>query len=453
MFSNSPFLAACQECGLVSRVPNLLEDQVASCPRCGNSLVTRIKGCHSKVFAYGLAALILQGVSCFFPFMAIDVEGISQQVALIDVLVVFFYFNKAALASLLLLTIIFLPAFYLMGLMTLFAMAWYSATSQTCLGDSSWVKRLFRFVFCVEPWLLVDIFFIGALISIIKMASLSDISIGMAFWTYFVFALLVVKCSRKADRHLLCAYLFAPVSTGDVQPGDSHLTGNHLVCYLCNQINPVTDRPVTDKKVDRLTHCQRCHFRLYPYNPGKSIRLTTAVLMTSMIFYFPANLYPMMYTTSFGDTDGSTIMDGVILLWKLGSYPVALVILTASIILPLTKMLILVHLLWSQRRQEEEALQVVLERLKLYRFIEVIGRWSMIDVFVVAILTALVQFGELMRVTPGRAVFYFALVVIFTLLSTRFFDPRILWKNIPCTHSDGHMTARNCRRFDRQEAL
>ncbi|WP_419832869.1 PqiA/YebS family transporter subunit [Endozoicomonas atrinae] len=448
MPSDSPLLAACQECGMVSRVPSLLEDQVASCPRCGNSLVTRIKGCHSKVFAYGLAALILQGVSCFFPFMAIDVEGISQQVALIDVLIVFFYFNKAALASLLLLTIIFLPAFYLMGLMVLFAMAWYSGTSQQYLGDSTWVKRLFRFVFCVEPWLLVDIFFIGALVSIIKMASLSDISIGIAFWTYFVFALLVVKCSRMADRHWLCTYLFSPVSTADVQPGDSHLTGNHLVCHLCGQINPATDG-----NVDKVTHCQRCHFRLYPYNPGQSIRLTTAVLMTSLIFYFPANLYPMMYTTSFGDSDGSTIMDGVILLWKLGSYPVALVILTASIILPLTKMLILLHLLWSQHRREEEASQVVLERLKLYRFIEVIGRWSMIDVFVVAILTALVQFGELMRVTPGRAVFYFALVVIFTLLSTRFFDPRILWKNIPCTYDDGHMTSKGCLRFDQKAEL
>ena len=432
---------------MVSRVPHLPEDQTAFCPRCGNSLVVRIKGCHSKVFAYGLAALILQVVSCFFPFMAIDVEGITQQVALIDVLIVFFYFHKAALASLLLLTIIFLPAFYLVGLITLFAMAWYSATAQKHPGDSAWAKRLFRFVFCIEPWLLVDIFFIGALVSIIKMASLSDISIGNAFWTYFFFALLVVKCSRMADRHWLCAYLFAPVSTGDVQPGDSHLTGNHLVCRLCNQINPVTD-----SNVDAPGHCQRCHFRLYPYNPGQSIRLTAALLITSLIFYFPANLYPMMYTTSFGDSNGSTIMEGVIFLWNEGSYPVALVILAASIILPLSKMLILTHLLWSLRRQGE-ASQVVLERLHLYRFIEVIGRWSMIDVFVVAILSALVQFGELMGVTPGRAVFYFALVVIFTLLSTGFFDPRILWQNISDPDCHGHKTPKDCLRFDNKEAL
>ncbi len=178
---------------MVSQVPCLLEDQVASCPRCDSTLITRIKGCHNKVFAYGVAALILLGVSCFFPFMAINVEGISQQIALFDVLIVFFYFNKAALASLLLLTIIFLPALYLVGLMTLFAMAWFSASRGEYLGAHDGVKRLFRFVFCIEPWLLVDIFFIGALVSIIKMASLSDISIGIAFWTYFVFALLVVN--------------------------------------------------------------------------------------------------------------------------------------------------------------------------------------------------------------------------------------------------------------------
>lgn len=448
MVSNPPLLAACQECGMVSRVPDLLEDQTASCPRCGYSLVTRIADCHSKVFSYSLAALILQSVSCFFPFLAINVNGISQHVSLVDVLTVLFYFNKAALASLLLLTIIFLPAFYLMGLATLFIMALRSATSQNYFGNSRWVKRLFRFVFLVKPWLLVDIFFIGAIVSIIKTMSLSDISIGIAFWTYLVFALLVVKCSRMVDRYQLCAHLFAPVNTVDVRPGDSHLTGNHLACHLCNQINPTAN-----KSIDKLSCCQRCHSYLHPYDPERSTRLTTAVLIASLIFYFPANLYPIMYTTSFGDTNGSTIMDGITLLWRLGSYPIALVILTASIILPLTKMLILAHLLWIQRREEEETFQVTLERLKLYRFIEIIGRWSMIDVFVVAILTTLIQFGELMRITPGRAIFYFTLVVIFTLLSTYFFDPRTLWRNAPCTFVNNNTTFKDTCDLTKRQSL
>ena len=136
----------------------------------------------------------------------------------------------------------------------------------------------------------------------------------------------------------------------------------------------------------------------------------------------------VMFTTSFADTIGSTIADGVILLWHMGSYPVALVIFTASIILPVSKMLILLYLLWSRRNLPRESARGALEKLKLYRFIEVIGRWSMIDVFVVAILSALVQFGNLMAITPGPAVFYFCSVVILTIIATRLFDPRVLWQ-------------------------
>ena len=349
--------------------------------------------------------------------MAISVKGISQHIALFDALSVFNYFNDTSLTALLMLTIIFLPILYLLGLMVLYAMA---KTSNTCLGERPAVKKLFRVVVHAEHWLMADIFFVGVLVSIIKLSSLTDIAVNSAFWAYLIFVLLLLKYSRADDRHWLCQKLFAPVSTGNVRPGDTHLDGNHLVCSLCSQINPTHDH--TDER------CQRCHAKLHPFDPVHSSSVTIAILIAAIIFYFPANLYPMMFTTSLADTIGSTITDGVILLWHMGSYPVALVILTASIILPITKMLILLYLLWSQRNLSQETVQGALEKLKLYRFIEVIGRWSMVDVFVVAILSALVQFGNLMVITPGPAVFYFCLVVILTVVSTRLFDPRILWQ-------------------------
>ncbi len=402
---------------MVSQVPDLPEGQEASCPRCNHTLIRAVKDSPDKVFALGTAALVVMAISCFFPFMAISVQGISQQIALFDALSVFHYFNDNSLATLLLLTIIFLPALYLLGLMALFVLA---KTSSTYPGKHPLVKTLFRFVARSEPWLLADIFFVGVLVSIIKLSSLTDVTVNSAFLAYLVFVLLLLKCSRATDRHWLCQHLFIPVSTGDVQPGDTHLDGNHLVCHLCSQINPTSDHTPS--------RCQRCHATLHPFAPVRSSNMATAVLIAAIIFYFPANLYFMMFTTSFGSTIGSTIMDGVILLWHMGSYLVALVILTASIILPITKMLILSYLLWSQRNLAHESTAGALEKLKLYRFIEVIGRWSMIDVFVVALLTALVQFGNLMEITPGAAVFYFALVVIFTVVATNLFDPRTLWQ-------------------------
>lgn len=417
MATHYPLLAACNECGMVSQVPDLLEGQEASCPRCNHTLINRVRDCPNKVFAYGTSVLIVLAISCFFPFMAISVKGISQHIALFDALSVFHYFDDTSLAALLMLTIIFLPVLYLLGLMALYAMA---KSGSSCPGEQPAVKKLFRVVVRTEHWLMADIFFVGVLVSIIKLSSLTDIAVGSAFWAYLLFVLLLLKCSRTADRHWLCQHLFAPVSTGSVRPGDTHLDGNHLVCPLCSQINPTHDHAYE--------RCQRCHARLPSFDPAHSSNVTLAVLIAAIIFYFPANLYPMMFTTSFADTIGSTIADGVILLWHMGSYPVALVIFTASIILPVSKMLILLYLLWSRRNLPRESARGALEKLKLYRFIEVIGRWSMIDVFVVAILSALVQFGNLTAITPGPAVFYFCSVVILTIISTRLFDPRILWQ-------------------------
>ena len=434
MATHLPSLLACDECGLVSELPDLHDNQAASCPRCDHTLVTQVKDSGKTVLACGITALIVLAVSCSFPFMAISVKGISQKIALLDALSVFYYFNDSTLASLLLITTIVLPVFYLLGLMTLFVMAGRWSATGRYVGDHPAVKGLFRFVFAAEPWLLSDIFFVAVLVSIIKMASMTDITVGIAFWTYFIFALLVIKCTRSIDKYWLCNHLFRPVSTGGVKAGDTHLDNNHRVCHLCQQINPIT--PSSGH-----TRCQRCYAHLPAFNSARSASMTLAFLIAAIIFYFPANLYPMMYTTSFGAELGSTIMDGVILLWKMGSYPVALVILTASIILPMTKMLILMHLLWVQNNPMRMATPTynALEKLKHFRFIEVIGRWSMIDVFVVAILTSLIQFGELMLVTPGAAVFYFASVVVFTLLSAYFFDPKVLWVIKDGYVKDGHI--------------
>ncbi len=135
----------------------------------------------------------------------------------------------------------------------------------------------------------------------------------------------------------------------------------------------------------------------------------------------------MMYTSSLGTTETSTIMDGVILLWNMGSYPIAMIIFIASVFVPLTKMLILGWLFFSAGKQEKDNEVDPGTKLKYYRVTEIIGRWSMIDVFVVAILTALVQLKGLMSISPGPAALYFALVVVLTICAALAFDPRVFW--------------------------
>lgn len=170
-------------------------------------------------------------------------------------------------------------------------------------------------------------------------------------------------------------------------------------------------------------HCVRCGSRLYQRKPF-SVQRSWAFLITALILYVPANLYPIMNTTSLGIKDEKTIIGGVILLWSMKSYPVAVIIFTASIVIPLLKFLVIGLLLFSIWKGHSGKLN---QQTRLFRIIEYIGPWSMIDVFVVILLVALIQFGGIATVLPGSTAMAFAGMVITTMLSAISFDTRLLW--------------------------
>ena len=169
--------------------------------------------------------------------------------------------------------------------------------------------------------------------------------------------------------------------------------------------------------------CRRCGTTLHFRKPD-SIRRAWALLIAAYALYLPANLLPIMETRSLFGTQQDTIMSGVIYLWSSGSWVLALVVFIASVAVPLLKMLSLTVLLISvQRRWRGQALP----RTRLYRFLELIGRWSMLDVYVVTILVALVQVQSLALIRPGPGVLAFAAVVVLSMLATMAFEPRLIW--------------------------
>jgi len=146
--------------------------------------------------------------------------------------------------------------------------------------------------------------------------------------------------------------------------------------------------------------------------------------VTSVMLYIPAKLLPIMITQVLGSKLPSTIMSGVALLWGEGSYPVAMVIFIASIMVPSLKMLAIAWLCWDANSNKE----IDRERLHLvYEVVEFVGRWSMIDVFVIAVLSALVRMGQLMSIYPDMGAILFASVVILTMFAAMTFDPRLIW--------------------------
>ena len=158
-----------------------------------------------------------------------------------------------------------------------------------------------------------------------------------------------------------------------------------------------------------------------------SIQRTMALLVTASLLYIPANLYPVMYTDALGSSEASTIMGGVVLLINLGSAPVALVIFVFSVMVPSAKLMAMFYLVWTVERNSPLDRR---QRSTLYRVVEFIGKWSMVDIFVVTILVALVQLGGLLVILPGIAAVSFAGVVIITIIAAESFDSRLIWDNM-----------------------
>ncbi|MEM9159551.1 MAG: paraquat-inducible protein A [Verrucomicrobiota bacterium] len=156
----------------------------------------------------------------------------------------------------------------------------------------------------------------------------------------------------------------------------------------------------------------------------RSVQRSLAYLITAFILYFPANFLPIMYTSQLGRSSPSTIIGGVITLWVHGSYVIAAIIFIASVFVPSAKMLVIAHLLFTANAKENPSPK---QNASLLHMTEVIGRWSMIDVFVVAVLVAMIQLGKVMYIQPGPAALAFAGVVIATMLSAMSFDPRLIW--------------------------
>lgn len=169
--------------------------------------------------------------------------------------------------------------------------------------------------------------------------------------------------------------------------------------------------------------CPRCHARLHVRKP-ESVSRTWAYVIAAFILYIPANTLPILVTRSLFETQSNTIMSGVLLFWRSGSWFVAGLIFFASIVVPLTKLIALSLLLASvQRRTCWQPYQ----RARLYRLVDVIGRWSMLDIYVAALSVALVQIESFASMRIGLGAVAFGAVVVLTMFAVQAFDPRLIW--------------------------
>lgn len=183
-------------------------------------------------------------------------------------------------------------------------------------------------------------------------------------------------------------------------------------CHICGALDEVKNE-----------HCYRCGAKLHLRKPNSIIR-SWALLIAAALLYIPANTLPMMTVTSLGQDEPSTILAGVLQLIDLGMWPIAMVIFVASIFIPVLKLVALAWLLVSVQNNSKKRLR---ERIRIYGIVDWVGRWSMVDVYVVAVLAALVQLGDLIQITANAGITMFGAVVILSVLAAEAFDPRLIW--------------------------
>jgi paraquat-inducible protein A len=197
-------------------------------------------------------------------------------------------------------------------------------------------------------------------------------------------------------------------------------------CHSCNLVSRV---PAARNR-HIAARCPRCGAALHARKPD-SLARTWALVVAAGICYLPANLLPIMKVTSLGNTQADTILSGVIYLTVHGMWPLALVVFIASVFVPLAKMIILVSLLISVQRRSQWR---PVDRTRLYRITEAVGRWSMVDIYVVTIMVALVKLGNLATIEAQAGAVFFGAVVVITMIAAMTFDPRLIWDNLEATH-------------------
>ena len=403
-------LRVCHECDLLLALPPLKTGEKANCQRCNHTLVRRQASAAERSLALAIATLILLGLSLSFPFLGFSLQGFGNGIELSETVSSLVDFNQFVVALIILLTVFVLPLLYL------------TALSWLCIGiirsqplpQSTLLARTLKHV---TPWMMADVFVIGTLVSAIKIVGMAEVELGLSFWTVCGYALVLLFTPQSVDRDWLWQALDAkPIApTGGLlgqEAAPQGLTG----CNTCGLVNSVTAGG----------RCERCDEPLHPYH-GVNTQTTLALLAAAMLMFIPANLYPIMISTSLGSTEPSTIGAGVLMFFQSGDWPIAVIILIASILVPVGKMLSLLWLCFVVQRQQQHPMGR-LTRNRLYRITEFIGRWSMVDVFVVAILVALIHSGDLISIAPGPAALAFTSVVILTMLSAMMFDPRSIWQ-------------------------
>jgi paraquat-inducible protein A len=274
------------------------------------------------------------------------------------------------------------------------------------IGADAPLGKLFRWTAGLRPWVMIEVYLVGCCVAYTRLESVGTVNVGAGGWCLLAATLATVLASLKLDEQ----------SVWDALPPRNSLTvpTQPISCETCELLIDAAREH---------SACPRCGAPVRRRKPD-AIRRTVALVIAGFLLYLPANLLPVLTIERFGRDEPSTIVSGVHELITSGLWPLAIIVFTASVVVPLVKLFGLTLMLVMTRLRSRRWL---VGRTRMYRFIDRIGRWSNIDVFMISILAALLQFGTLTRLRPQPGAIAFAAVVVVTMLASRSFDARVMW--------------------------
>ncbi|MDO9714176.1 paraquat-inducible protein A [Paracraurococcus lichenis] len=403
----------CPDCGLRQVVPALRPGTAAHCLRC-NRLLRRAR--HEplgRALALNLAALVLIGVACLMPLMTVSAGGMDLSANLFSGPKNLRSDGLWELSAVVLFTSVAAPV------VKVLAMTYVLGGLQS---RRPWrhLRQVFAWIEWLRPWSMVEVYLLGVFVAYVKLIDLVHIELGPAIYALGALMLTMVAADAVLDRQAVWEALDRqeadPARASWESPGlmPEPMVGA-IACEVCGLLGqPDPDWPA---------HCLRCGARLHHRKPNSMAR-AWALMIAAVIFYGPANFYPVLTVIQLGSGAPSTIMGGVVELLASGMLPLAALVFCASVVIPVLKLIALGAMLVATRLGSARWLR---DRTRAYRIVAAIGRWSMIDVFMASILVALVHFGGLVNIRSGFGAVAFASVVILTMLAAEAFDPRLMW--------------------------
>jgi paraquat-inducible protein A len=409
-------LIACHECDLLQRETTLPRNGIARCTRCGAELYRNRPDSLNRTFACTLAAMVLFAVANAFPIVGLSVNGDLVQTTLFGAVRILYRDGMWPLAGLVFFTTILMPMLQMAGIAyLLLPLPLGRVPPQPAV--------VFRLVHWAMSWGMTEVLILGVLVALVKLAHIAGVVPGIALWAFGALMLLLAAMSAAFDPREFWQRVSASRRGAGV-PGDTHTSASAstaaraglFACHECGLLSKARAHAHEGQ-------CPRCGAPLHFRKP-ESIARTWAFLMAAMVLYIPANTLPMMDTSSLFGAQRDTIMSGVVYLWTSGSWPLAVVVFIASVAVPMLKIIALIFLVATAQRQSR---WLPKQRTRIYRVVEFVGRWSMLDIYVVTVLVALVQFSALATIQAGPAAIAFGAVVVLTMFAAMSFDPRLIW--------------------------